>query len=90
MSTMSQSEKIRRMANKGKTNGEIAKALGIRYQTVWRTLHRPFKGIVPQEHLEAVGIRSKVDPLLDEEQDDDLELEDQEPEPVLVDDGAGI
>ena len=67
MSTMSQSEKIRRMANKGKTNGEIAKALGIRYQTVWRTLHRPFKGIVPQEHLEAVGIRSKVDPLLDEE-----------------------
>jgi len=91
VSTMSQSEKIRRMANKGKTNGEIAKALGIRYQTVWRTLHRPFKGIVPQEHLEAVGIRTKVDPLLDEEQDDELQDDEpQEPEPVLVDDGAGI
>jgi hypothetical protein len=52
MDTMSQSEKIRRMAQKGRSNGEIAKALGIRYQTVWRTLHRPYKGIVPQEELE--------------------------------------
>jgi DNA-binding CsgD family transcriptional regulator len=41
---ISQSEKIRRMASKGATNGEIAKKLGIRYQTVWRTLHRD-KGI---------------------------------------------
>jgi DNA-binding CsgD family transcriptional regulator len=41
---ISQSEKIRRLASKGATNGEIAKKLGIRYQTVWRTLHRD-KGI---------------------------------------------
>jgi len=38
------SEKIRRMAKSGKSNGEISKKLGIRYQTVWRTLHRD-KGI---------------------------------------------
>jgi DNA-binding CsgD family transcriptional regulator len=37
---MSQSEKIRRMKLQGKTNGEISKKLGCRYQTVWRTLHR--------------------------------------------------
>jgi hypothetical protein len=29
--------------------GTIAKKLGIRYQTVWRTLNRPFKGVVPVE-----------------------------------------
>lgn len=66
MATISQSEKIRRMANRGRTNGEIAKALGIRYQTVWRTLHRPFKGVIPQEHLEATGIRSTEEPLVKE------------------------
>ena len=41
---MTQSEKIRRMASRGMENGAIAKKLGIRYQTVWRTLHRD-KGI---------------------------------------------
>lgn len=64
---MSQSTKIRSLAQKGKSNSEIAKALGIRYQTVWRTLHRPFKGVIPQEFLEAKGIRTKEEPLLDEE-----------------------
>jgi len=77
---MSQSEKIRRMATKGKTNGEISKALGCRYQTVWRTLHRPFKGVVPQEFLEAAGIRTKIDPLLDEETPDDMVEESLDPE----------
>ena len=64
---ISQSEKIRRLAQKGATNGEIAKKLGCRYQTVWRTLHRPFKGVIPQDALEASGVRSTEEPLLDEE-----------------------
>jgi len=83
MATTSQSTKIRNMAAKGKTNGEIAKALGCRYQTVWRTLHRAYQGVVPQDHLEAIGVRTKVDPLLDEVQDD-VDDEDTELEPELT------
>jgi len=56
---VNQSQKIRNQAYKGRTNGQIAKSLGIRYQTVWRTLHRPFKGVVPQTILEEKGIRTK-------------------------------
>jgi IS30 family transposase len=67
--TISQSEKIRKLAQKGDSNSTISKKLGIRYQTVWRTLHRPYKGVIPQDHLEETGVRSKVDPLLDEEVD---------------------
>lgn len=49
-----QSAKIRRMRVKeGKAMGAIAKKLGIRYQTVWRTLHRKYQGVVPEEAYEA-------------------------------------
>jgi hypothetical protein len=44
-----QSAKIRARYAKGQEMGPIAKALGIRYQTVWRTLNRKFKGVVPVE-----------------------------------------
>lgn len=64
---MNQSSKIRSLASKGDTNTQIAKKLGIRYQTVWRTLNRPFKGVVPQEELVKKGIRSSEEPLLPEE-----------------------
>jgi len=64
---VNQSAKIRAQAAKGKSNGAIAKSLGIRYQTVWRTLHRPFKGVIPQEALIASGIRKGEDPLLEKE-----------------------
>jgi len=70
-----QSEKIRTMAKKGRTNSQIAKALGIRYQTVWRTLHRPYKGVVPQVELVALGIReSEPAPILDAEDTEEQEL----------------
>jgi hypothetical protein len=46
---MNQSQKIRNLYAKGATHGQIAKKLGIRYQTAWRTTHRKFKGIVPAD-----------------------------------------
>ena len=64
---MNQSAKIRSMASKGASNSTISKKLGIRYQTVWRTLHRSFKGVVPQVELEEKGIRTKESPLITEE-----------------------
>jgi predicted DNA-binding protein (UPF0251 family) len=72
-SKTSQSEKIRRMAHRGLNNGAIAKKLGIRYQTVWRTLHRPFQGVVPQTALEEEGIRKVEEPLLDAEVEVEVE-----------------
>jgi DNA invertase Pin-like site-specific DNA recombinase len=63
---MNQSSKIRKLANSGKSNGEIAKLLGIRYQTVWRTLNRKFQGEIPQEVLIQKGIRT-VSNIEDEE-----------------------
>ena len=92
MASVSQSEKIRRMAQRGMTNGAIAKKLGCRYQTVWRTLHRPFQGVIPQEHLEETGVRTKAEPLLDEEEDtteetvpqEETVAETPETEPVAV------
>ena len=70
-----QSTKIRTMATKGMKNGEIAKKLGIRYQTVWRTLNRPFEGKIPQETLVAAGIRgaAEPEPLLPEETNEEPE-----------------
>src|SRR5215212_10354941 len=62
--SVSQSTVIRTLASQGRTNGQISKELGIRYQTVWRTLHRPFQGVVPQTYLEETGIRTKEDPLV--------------------------
>jgi DNA invertase Pin-like site-specific DNA recombinase len=62
-----QSSKIRKMALSGMTNGEIAKKLNIRYQTVWRTLNRKFEGKIPQEELVLAGIRKVDPPLVDEE-----------------------
>lgn len=64
MAAMNQSAKIRKAAFAGKTNGQIAKALGIRYQTVWRTLNRPFAGVVPQAELQARGIRTSEEPIV--------------------------
>lgn len=55
---LNQSSKIRKYAASGKTNAEIAKLLGIRYQTVWRTLNRKFEGVVPQIQLIEKGIRT--------------------------------
>jgi hypothetical protein len=66
-----QSQKIRDMALEGQTNGAIAKALGIRYQTVWRTLNRPFQGVVPQEALVKAGIRTTEEPLVELEPEDE-------------------
>jgi FixJ family two-component response regulator len=65
MAAMNQSAKIRARAFQGQTNQQIAKALGIRYQTVWRTLNRPFKGIVPQAELIEKGIRTQPEPLIE-------------------------
>ena len=62
-----QSSKIRAMATKGMTNGAIAKKLGIRYQTVWRTLNRPFAGVIPQDQLVLKGIRTVAEPLVPKE-----------------------
>ena len=67
MSTQSQSTRIRNLAYKGYTNGQIAKRLGKRYQTIWRTLHRPYKGIVPQTDLILKGIRKVEEPILNQE-----------------------
>ena len=47
MAAQNQSSKIRSQYAKGATMGAIAKKLGIRYQTVWRTLNRPFMGEIP-------------------------------------------
>jgi len=55
-----QSAKIRARAAKGQTYGAIAKALGIRYQTVWRTMHRPFKGVVPAEAIAAKKAQATI------------------------------
>jgi DNA invertase Pin-like site-specific DNA recombinase len=65
MAQANQSSKIRAMAKAGKTNGAIAKKLGIRYQTVWRTLNRPFQGKIPQQELINMGIRQVENPLLE-------------------------
>jgi transposase len=73
-----QSAKIRSMAQRGMTNGEIAKKLGIRYQTVWRTLNRPFEGKVPQQELVASGVRQAPEPLLDEDDEPEGEVEETE------------
>ena len=47
VSEKNQSQKIRDLYQGGSSLSTISKQLGIRYQTVWRTLHRPFKGVTP-------------------------------------------
>jgi DNA invertase Pin-like site-specific DNA recombinase len=63
--SMNQSERIRSLASKGLTNSQIQKKLGIRYQTVWRTLNRPYKGVIPQQEMEKKGIRTKETPIIE-------------------------
>ena len=48
---MNQSEKIRKLYYEGNNFSKISKKLNIRYQTVWRTLHRSYKGEVPVEKV---------------------------------------
>lgn len=87
MAKTNQSAKIRAMAQRGQTNGAIAKKLGIRYQTVWRTLNRKFEGIVPQEALVAAGIRVIEEPLLELDEGEAVEQDDEpteDPESEVV------
>ncbi len=49
---LSKTERIRRDAAKGLTVAEIAKARGIQYQTVWRTIHRAERHAVVASKVE--------------------------------------